>query len=284
MKPGILEIPAAEYHADPCDTPSLSASMAKILISQSPAHARAAHPRLNPDYKAVADDKFDLGNTVHALLLEGQSKVEVFDYENWRTQASQQAAALARQHGRIPMLGPQWDSCQAMVKAIVEQLATVDCVPIPFTDGMPEQTIIWDEDGVACRARLDWLHTGNVAVDDLKTTSRSANPERWSRTLFESNYDVQASMYRRAVRAVTGVTPEFNFVVVETSAPFALSVVSLTPEGWALADAKADYAINLWRECLTTDRWPAYPARVVYAEPPGWAEAQWLEKEAREAA
>jgi len=38
---GIFEYTADVYHADPCPKPSLSASIAHILCSQSPAHARA---------------------------------------------------------------------------------------------------------------------------------------------------------------------------------------------------------------------------------------------------
>ena len=45
------DISAEAYHADPAPEPSLSSSVAKILVNLSPAHARIAHPRLNPDYR-----------------------------------------------------------------------------------------------------------------------------------------------------------------------------------------------------------------------------------------
>lgn len=43
----IIRLPSAEYHADPAPEPSLSATLAKLLISRSPRHAWMASPRLN---------------------------------------------------------------------------------------------------------------------------------------------------------------------------------------------------------------------------------------------
>ena len=51
---GIHDIPPREYHADPCPAPSLSRSIAKLLVERSPAHAYAAHPRLGgPRNRAI---------------------------------------------------------------------------------------------------------------------------------------------------------------------------------------------------------------------------------------
>ncbi|WP_242401117.1 hypothetical protein [Acetobacter okinawensis] len=47
--PGIYDLPEAQYHADPCPTPSLSNSVARILLDESPMHAHFSHPRLNPE-------------------------------------------------------------------------------------------------------------------------------------------------------------------------------------------------------------------------------------------
>ena len=59
MQQGIYNILAEQYHADPCVTASLSSSIAKILIEQSPMHAWMAHPRLNLKFKRQEDSRFD---------------------------------------------------------------------------------------------------------------------------------------------------------------------------------------------------------------------------------
>jgi len=172
-----------------------------------------------------------------------------------------------------------------MVAAVGEQLATHAADPPLFKDGKPERTLVWEEPGgVVCRSRLDWLRDDHTAIDDLKTTSRSANPEAYSRNLFGFGRDVQAAFYIRGVQELTGETPEFRWAVVETSPPYALSVVAPGPDILAIGRKKVEYAIDLWRRCLSTDRWPGYPIDVCYAELPPYEEARWLEKEVREAA
>jgi len=282
----ILDLPAEDYHADQvaAEQVTLSASIARILIAESPAHARAAHPRLNPDWQPSHDEKFDVGTIAHSLLLEGEAAVVVVDAPDWRTKVAQEQRDEAYEAGQTPVLLKNWGAVERMVAAVHSQIATVSVEPPLFADGKPERTLVWEENGVACRARLDWLRDDLGAIDDLKTTSRSANPDGWSRTIFNIGYDVQLAFYLRGLKAVTGADAEFRFVVVETSPPYALSVMSLAPGALELANAKVDWALATWKRCLEKDVWPAYPTQVAYAEAPSWEETRWLEKEAREVA
>jgi hypothetical protein len=284
--PGIHELSADAYHADPCAQPSLSSSIAHLLIESSPAHARVAHPRLNPDYQRVDSDRFDLGNTVHALLLEEcdpEAAVAVIHANDWRTNAAKEQREFARAEGKIPLLTHQLDSVLAMCKSVRRQITQTECDPPLLGVGKPEQTLIWQEGDVTCRALVDWLHDDCRAIDDIKTTSASANPDRWTRTLYSIGADVQAAFHLRGLKALTGKDAEMRYIVVETAPPFALSVVSLAPSALSIAQDKCEWAINRWRECMESGQWPSYPRKVAYAEAPAWAEVQWLEKEARAA-
>lgn len=278
MKPGIHSIGATEYHADPAGRPSLSASIAKILCTASPRHAWTAHPRLNPDYMPDADPKYDVGTACHALILEGKNAVQVIDFPDWRTNAAKEQRDEARAAGLVPLLAKDWLIVEEMVAAVRTELAAHKADPPLFQDGKPEQTIVWEEDGVLCRGLLDWFRDDRTAIDDLKTTSRSANPDAYSRNLFGVGGDVQAAFYLRGVLALTGVMPAFRWVVVETSPPYALSVVSPGPDVLALGEAKVERAIAIWRECLARDEWPGYPQEVCYAGMPAWEESRWLER------
>lgn len=284
MNTGIHTMTADDYHADPCDQPSLSASLATLLCTTSPAHAWTAHPRLNPRFERREDDKFDVGKIVHALLLEGQEIAAVVDADDWRTKAARAARDEARAAGLVPVLAKNAAVVTATVTAVREQLASFDADPPLLTDGKPEQTLIWSDGDVSCRARLDWLRDDLAAIDDVKTTVRSANPETWTRSMFGIGADVQARFYQRGVRTVTGREPAFRFVVVETNPPYAVAVVSLSPAAESLADAKVEWALATWKRCLETGSWPGYSTRVAFAEPPSWDEYRWLEREAREAA
>lgn len=285
MTGDILTMPRDLYHADPLSRPSLSASIAHILCARSPLHAWAAHPKLNPDWEPYEDDKFSIGTVAHAMLLEGHDIAVQIDAPDWRTNAAKEARDAARAAGRVPLLAKDWDRVQTMIAAVAEQLAGVNVNPPLLADGKPEQTLVWEEpNGVLCRARLDWLRDDHKAIDDIKTTSRSADPETFSRTVFNIGADVQTVFYKRAVRAVTGVDPDFRFIVAESHPPYAVSVVSLAPSAIALAESKVEFALTTWARCLATGIWPGYGTQVAYAEAPGYAEAQWFEREDRQAA
>jgi hypothetical protein len=293
LAPGIHpDVSKADYHDDPAERPSLTASIAHVLLTSSPKHAWTKHPKLNPDFKRVEEDKFDLGTAAHQLMLEGITAVQVCDFKDWRTNDAKAMRDQARADGLVPMLAAHWTEVQAMVEAAQEQIAALEVDVKPFTNGAPEQTLVWAEPGnVTCRARVDWLHSDLPLIDDYKTTRASADPHSWSRTLFNIGADVQAAFYVRglsflqAEQIEPGVFrtrepwPEFRFIVQETFPPYALSVVSLSPAAMMIAEKKVHFALDLWRYCLERDEWPAYPTQIAYAELPPWEEERWLTRE-----
>lgn len=281
---GVFQIPAALYHADPCPEPSLSASIIKLICLDSPAHAWAAHPRLNPQFAQENGEHFDIGTAAHAVLLEGEAAVQIIDAPDWRTNAAKASREMARIDGRVPLLAKTWADVQLMVKAARVQLKRhKDGGAEMFTQGDPERTLIWQEDvdgdTIWCRARLDWLRPG--AIDDFKTTSASANPDAWTRAMFNSGGDIQVAWYLRGFKALTGEDVTFRFAVQETYLPFALSVIGLGPDALILAEKKVLYALDVWRRSVKKKDWMGYPRRTCYATLPQWHEAWWLEKELR---
>lgn len=281
----IITVSDDDYHADTItDQPALSKSIAQILLDKSPAHAKAAHPRLNPQIERRDEKKYDIGTAAHRLFLEGSdARIVVVDAPDWRTNAAKAERDAAYAAGMTPLLAKDWQVVSDMAAAIREQADRVDCDPPLFQAGRPEQTIVWEEDGVTLKARLDWLRDDGRAIDDLKTTSASASPEAWPRTMLGIGGDLQAAMYLRGARHVLGVEPEFRFVAVETEPPYLLSVFAPAPDLLAIAAAKLEYAIGTWRECLRTGHWPGYPERVCWVSAPAWAESRWFDREARAA-
>jgi PDDEXK-like domain of unknown function (DUF3799) len=277
---GIFALDAKRYHADPCPEPSLSKSSAHLICSRSPKHAWLQHPRLNPDWEPVQRTHFDIGTAAHAILLEGdETIVEIVDADSWRTNAAQEERTRIRRAGRIPLLAKDAGSVGGMVASVREQLAGRDDDPPLLTDGKPEQTLLWRDQGVWCRARPDWLSDDRRAIDDLKTTSGSADPQQWARNrLWDIGADLQAALYCHGVRALAGIRPEFRLIVVETDPPHGLSVLTLAPSAMELAQRKLDYALATWRECLQSGDWPGYPREIAHVELPGWEESRWLER------
>lgn len=282
----IVDVPASAYHADDLYArPSLSKSAIHELLTRSPAHAWANHPK-NPDCTTRIDDKkYDVGTAAHKLFLEGdEHSIVVIDADSWRTNAAKEERDAAYADGLTPLLMKDWEKVRATATAIREGCDRIIIRPALFTDGQPERTLVWEENGVVCKARLDWLRDDKTAIDDLKSTAASAAPEAWPRTAFGIGADLQQAFYVRGARAVLGVEPVFRFVAVETDPPYSLTAFTMAPSALAVADAKIDHALAVWRECTTTGVWPSYPTRLCHIQATAWAEAQWFDREARDAA
>lgn len=278
-EPGIYEMTDEEYHADPCPEPSLSASIAKKLIAQSPAHARHAHPRLNPGFAREEKEIFDRGTVAHALLLKGEEVAAVLPYDDWKTQAARAERDALRAEGRVVILQKHWDTVRRMIDRCREQLSAHKEASDAFTNGKPEQVIIWREDsGVWCRAKLDYLHDTRQKIDDYKSTGREVDNESISRHCLD-DWEIQDAFYRRGVMKIFREEAQFRFIAQENAEPYAVNVVELGPDFRWLGDEKVQYAIRIFGNCLKTGRWPGYSDRIHCVQKiPKWAEDAWLEK------
>lgn len=267
---GIVAMPADEYHADPCPEPSLSKSVAHILLEKSPAHARVAHPKLYDRFVREEKEIFDIGTVVHALLLEGAAGVEVVEAKDWTTKVAKEQRDAAREAGKVPLLTSQWARCEEMANAARRQLEMLDLDPAPFTAGKPEQTLVWEEDGVYLRCRFDWLHDDLSTVDDYKTTGTSAVASEWRKVMLRTGADLQAAFYLRGLRKALGAETNWRWVIQETSPPFALTVAYPGPDVLARAELRVQHAIDTWRSCLADNHWPAYTREAQEITLPAW--------------
>ncbi len=275
--PGIYTISADEYHEDPAPAPSLSASIVKALVNESPLHAWTKHPRLNPNVEREEAKHLDLGTLAHALLLEGRDVAVLVPYESYRTNAARELRDNARAAGKCPILAHEMPAVEAMISACRLQLAGHAEASDAFIDGKPEQTIVWQEpNGIWCRCRPDWLHDTSAVIDDYKTTSGSAHPSQISRNMFRDGWPITAAWYLRGLRAVMGIDATYRFVCQETYQPYALSVVSCDPATLALANDQVEWAIDEWSRCLNSGRWPGYANRIMYPELPTWEQEKWM--------
>lgn len=286
--PGIYtDIAAADYHADCCPAPSLTQSVAKILLDKSPLHAWHAHPRLNPDYQHDDDTKFDIGNIAHKMLLgRGKEIVVLEDFDDWRTKEAKLRREAAAEKGQIAVLGKHAARADKMVRAAREQLELRGLGNLFGAEGDSEAVLAWQEGPIWLRQMIDWLSADRLIFADYKTTDESAAPAALARKMVNDGWHIQAAMGERGLDAVTGTGPRrrYLFVVQEAKVPYALSVVEIGPDPLTMGRKMLDAAVNTWSRCMRTDRFPGYPLDISVPEFPGWAEQQWLDREIKDAA
>jgi hypothetical protein len=289
-KPGFYEMEAADYHADPSLIPSLSSSIAKKLIMDTPRHAYHAHPRLNENFKSKSEKKFNLGSVVHELILGKGGGYEVLEFESYTSKAAKEARDAALAFGKVPILENQFGEALLMRDAVFDRLSEIHvCRDIflqdadTFQNGTAEHVMIWNEpNGAICRAMIDWHGPDEHELWDIKTTGAGLSDAAIDRTIENLGYDLSAAFYVRGVNALCPHLQgrvKWRWIFVEDEEPFECRVIEPTESTLALGDRKARYANEIWTQCMLSGRWPGYPNEIYHQTMPEWAERRWLDRE-----
>lgn len=275
LKSGIhRHVSMADYLDDPCERPSLTAGIAHTLTTRSSLHAMLEHPRLNSEHAMRQADEFDLGTAAHALLLEGADIVSVCEFDDWRKKDAQAAKADARQQGKIPLLSRQYARVQKMVSVAQEFMK--ECELSTFLlNAQAENTCIWQdapESRFWFRSRPDLMSADRSVLVNYKTTE-SAEPNTFIRRMVSLGYDLSAAFYEWGMRSLGHEAQEF-FLAQETQPPYACSLIGLDPAMREIAERKRDFAVTMWKSCLSNNRWLGYSSRIHYAAPTSWQIAE----------
>ena len=243
--PGIYDgISNTDYHRDE----ALGSTSLKTLATKTPAHYQydKAHPK--------SSDAFTLGTAAHSLILENDwASIVVVESDNWTTKAAKEAKAAALAEGKQPLLTKEWIQAQAMRDAVMRHPQARKL----FRGHKAEQSVFWDEGGQMSKCRPDAWQPGMLV--DLKTAA-SADPNEFGKVAHSFGYHQSAAHYIDGVKAATGETLPFRFVLVEKTAPYFVSVVELDPEAIDIGRQLNERAKRIYRECLESNTWPGYPA------------------------
>lgn len=286
--PGIYKnIPVAEYFADCCPRPSLTQSLAKIIIERSPLHCWHAHPKLNPpSAQEDAGEKYDpakaIGNMVHMSMIGRGKDIAVGDFDSWRSDKAKTFRAEAEAAGKTPILYKHSLRAHQMTLAIRLQLGQAG-LDGAFRDGDGEIVVAWQEDGFWFRTLIDWMESP-VLLYDLKTSGLSCAPHAIAPMIERAGWHIQAAMHERALNAVDpdgAGRRRFRFIAVENEPPYAMTPVELNEHWLTMGRKQLAYAISHWKYAMANDAWVAYPNRLIVPEYPGYREQQWLDREER---
>jgi hypothetical protein len=260
------------------DEKAFSSGLAHTILTRSPLHGWIDSP-WNENREGDANDASDIGTFAHACLLEGGTDALVIvPFDDWRKKDAQEMRNDARALGKLPILERKLPEVEAMVKAAKDFLKTSELAGI-FDTGEAEATITWEIEGLLCKARPDWLSADRKVSLSYKTTKGSAQPDAWIRTQLP-NYDLGIVLYERLIElAANCERPRVVTLVQEQAAPYSCSLIGLAPAWYALAESKLAQAMAIWRTCLSTGLFPAYPPQICWAEPPAYLLSQQQERE-----
>lgn len=267
-RPGLYDIPEADYHRDPVPGGSLSSTTARHLLSMTPAAVR-----YEMDHPPAHKDAWDLGSVFHGLVLGRGGRAQVFPGP-WNTNKIKAEIADARAAGLVPLTPAKLETAKAMAAAVAEH--PIAGPLFQAKHGVAEQTIVstHERTGTPQRSMIDWIDLDPKLpplIVDLKST-KDVSPYGIWKAVKEYRYHQQDPFYRAQVASLGHDPAEvgFVFVFVDSAPPHQVNVAKLTDEYLAKGWEHNEQAIDLWVRCTETDTWPEYPAEIVEIEMPGW--------------
>lgn len=162
----------------------------------------------------------------------------------------------------------QHEQALAMANSVVKHDAAAKLLELLSE---AELTALWNdkETGLECKARLDGLTTNEIIVD-VKTT-QDASPTEFARSIVKWGYHRQAAFYSAGYEAVAGRKPvAFVFVVVESSAPYAVATYVLSEESLDIGSAEISDLMQKFKECKDTKLYNGYSNQIETLELPAW--------------
>jgi hypothetical protein len=211
-----------------------------------------------------------LGRTLHALALDPGS----VDYVVWSGDKRGKAwETFKGDHaGSTILTQDELDRALGMRRAL-----NAHPVASPLlAAGHGEVTAAWDLDGVACRARLDWVLPDGGLLE-LKTTRR-IHPVAFSREVVSRLYHAQIAFYSSGLEAARGErSPRHVLIAAENEPPHDIAVYNVPAEVLDAGWRKVAGWLRTLQDCRASGRWPGVGgSELLDLKLPDWALAEGL--------
>lgn len=235
-------------------------------------HQSPAHYKVYKENGRKETDALRWGHLFHTYILEP----ELFEQEYAVLEESIKLNTTAGKNawtnwvdanpGKTAVNRPDMEILELMKKSIYDHPLAKNAL----SGGIAESTLIWEHDGIKCKARPDYITTSGLIVD-LKTT-KDARPKGFAKDCADYRYHVQSAFYTEGYYQVHGEYPAgFLFVAIEKEKPYAVALYTadqIMDQGYR--EFMED--LRVYKECLETDAWPAYPPESRSIILPRWAQ------------
>lgn len=264
----ILGARHGQSFADYLAVPAMSNSGLK-LMRKSPLHYIAGQ---EPD--SEAKPSLRRGSLLHTMVLEPHALADRYrikpDGMNFATKEGK-AWRDATPSGVEIVTDAEHKS--AMRQA--SNLRALDEIGALLGSGQAEVSFFWIDPltGVHCKGRADWVFrtAAGVILLDLKTTE-AADPASFSRACARYGYHMQAAWYSDGWKEATGdEVLGFVFGAVESAWPHVAAPYMLDDESMDKGRAECRQLLNLYAQCLATNKWPGYVETIHPITLPAWA-------------
>lgn len=125
--------------------------------------------------------------------------------------------------------------------------------------GWSEVSLVWKEDGLTFKARLDRYSPDNPLTIDLKKCQVGAGDrDSCQKSICDYGWYRQAAIYVRGVEALTGTRPDFVWVFIEDNEPYDVNVIPIDEETYEIGKWEVDRVISAYKRCLKDGNFYGY--------------------------
>lgn len=209
-----------------------------------------------------------------------------FHNETWRCSAHAKKYAILNQPdvGFTTLTPDQSSTAYAMAKAVLNHPGA--SVLLAACEEF-QLSLVWRENNLLCKGRLDGLSSELKTVIDLKTCA-DASLEAFSRKIADLSYHRQAAMYLRGCSFHGIEAQNYVIIAVENEPPHVVALYTLTERPFLNTDrgslptfTPVEYGnrellrlLDLFERCEATGIWEGYPAQPMPISLPGWVMAR----------
>jgi hypothetical protein len=171
----------------------------------------------------------------------------------------------------------------ATMEKMVEAVYAHPSVALMRQHGGCEVSIVWERDGLPCKARLDKYspdakyvdengkeHIVDVILDVKKCAAYAIDEESLKKSVATYYWDQQAYYYRDGLYRLTGKRALMYWIFIEDGPPFDVCPAQVTPAQFEVGRCRAESALQTYRHCLETGEWPGVSPGIKQLEPVGW--------------
>ena len=272
--PGVHDIPSVDYHA----MPAISRSWLKILVKETPADFAWRR-----NHGIQETDAMRLGTRLHTAVLEPDeyaNRYATFPREINRKLGETRGIRHEKYRGRI-----EWDKAQEQryraamrtrgVEIITEEEMQEDrlvarevrsrkAVQLLTAGGHAERSLVWQDEktGLWVKARPDWWDVERGVYVDLKSTNRF-DERHLDKSITDHCIDMQFAMVAEGCRALDLPVPTSNVVLwVRTTGRPECRAEALQADVVERGAYFFRKALDLYAECLRTDKWEGEPTTI----------------------
>jgi len=221
----------------------------------------------NPPKVATPAMKF--GSMIHKFILEHSDFNKCYGLlDDKRSKVGKAKALVMQEQGVQTYTSAELDTLIGIEQSIYKNDFCGEI--LNKSSGKAEQSFWWThrETGLPCKARCDYVVDDMVI--DLKTTGEGgANPDKFTRSIVNFHYHLQAAHYLQATGA-----KRFIFIAVEKTHPYSVGVYQLSQNFIEKGYELQEQTLQEILEATTSKFWRGYtnacPDGIQTLTPPKW--------------